>query len=112
MMDNDRIRQTGLIAYILYGAAAVFPPTAIAGVIYAHYKREEVAGSYIESHMTWLIRTFWLTVVFGLIGYVLALVLIGFVILFAVGVWYIFRVVKGFVAFHDGKPVRNPQSLL
>lgn len=110
-MARDDVQQIGLIAYLLYGVAAVFPPAAVAGVIYAHVKRDEVAGSFAESHMTWLIRTFWMTVLFGVIGYVLALVLVGFLILFVVGVWYIFRVVKGFVAFYENQPIANPQGL-
>ncbi len=110
-MSKDDIQQIGLITYILYGVAAVVPPAAIAGVIYAHVKREEVAGSFAESHMVWLIRTFWLTLVFGVIGCVLALVLVGFLILFAVGVWYIFRVVKGFVMFYEAKAIADPEAL-
>ncbi len=110
-MSKDDIQQIGLISYILYGVAAVLPPVAIAGVIYAHTKREEVAGSFAESHMTWLIRTFWLTIVFSLVGFVLALFLIGFLILFVVGVWYVFRVVKGFVVFYEGKPIADPEAL-
>ena len=73
-------------------------------------KRDEVAGTFVESHMTWLIRTFWMTVVLGAVGYILALLLIGYLILFAVGVWYIFRVVKGFVAFYDNRPMARPES--
>ena len=111
-MNKDDIQQIGLITYILYGIAAVVPPAAIAGVIYAHVKREEVAGSFAESHMTWLIRTFWLTLVFSLVGLVLAIFLVGFLILFAVGVWYIFRVVKGFVVFYEGNPMPDPEGLL
>jgi len=110
-MDKETARQVGLTAYILYAASALIAPVAIAGVGYAHFKREDVAGSFVESHLTWLIRTFWLTVVFGLIGCVLALVAIGFVILFVVGVWYIFRIVKGFVVFTDGQPMADPQAL-
>ena len=110
-MDRDAARQVGLTAYILYAASAIIAPAAIAGVIYAHIKRDDVDGSFVASHITWLIRTFWLTLLFGLIGLVLALFVIGFVILFAVGVWYIFRVVKGFVIFADGKPIADPQSL-
>ena len=111
-MDKETARQVGLMAYILYGVGAIFPPAAIAGVIFAYYKRDDVAGSFVASHLTWLIRTFWLTVVFGIAGYILALVLIGFLVLFVVGVWYIFRVVKGFVTLTDGKPIRSPEAML
>lgn len=110
-MDKENTRQVGLTAYILFGAAAILPPVAIAGAFYAHYQRDDADGSYVESHLTWLIRTFWLTVLFGVIGFVLALLAIGFLILFAVGVWYIFRIVKGFVVFLDGQPIADPRSL-
>jgi uncharacterized membrane protein len=110
-MSKDDIRQVGLITYVLYGIAAVFPPAAIAGVIYAYIKRDDVAGSFAESHMTWLIRTFWLTLAFGVVGMVLALVLVGFLVLFAVGVWYIFRVVKGFVLFYEATAIRDAQAM-
>ena len=110
-MSKEDIQQVGLITYILYGIGAVLPPAAIAGVIYAYFKRDEVGGSFAESHMTWLIRTFWLTLVFGLVGVVLAIVLVGFLILFAVGVWYIFRVVKGFVIFYEDKAIPDPEAM-
>ena len=111
-MDRETARQVGLTAYILYGVSVVMPPVALAAVFFAHYKRPHVEGTFIESHLTWLIRTFWLTLVFGIIGAVLTIVLIGFLILFVAGVWYVFRVVKGFVVFNDGKPLADPEGWL
>ena len=111
-MDRETARQVGLTAYILYGASALIWPVAIAAVVFAHYKRPHVAGTFVESHLTWLIRTFWLTVVLGAIGFVLAIVAIGFLIMFVVGVWYIFRIVKGFVVFNDGEPLADPEGWL
>lgn len=110
-MKRDQMDQVGLMAYILFGVAAVFAPSAVAGLIYAYVKRPEVAGTFVESHMTWLIRTFWWTVILSVIGGILAILLIGFVILFAVGVWYIFRVVKGFMIFYEQRPIADPESL-
>lgn len=110
-MTKETARQVGLMAYILYGVGAIFPPAAIAGVIFAYYKRNDVAGTFASSHMTWLIRTFWLTVILGIVGYVLALILIGFLILFAVAVWYIYRVVKGFVVLADNKAIQSPDAM-
>lgn len=111
-VDRETARQVGLTAYILYGVSIFIPPVGIGAVIFAHYKRPHVAGTYIESHMTFLIRTFWLTVLFSIIGFVLAIVAIGFLILFVVGVWYIFRIVKGFVVFNDGQPLADPEGWL
>ena len=111
-MDRETARQIGLTAYSLYGASVLIWPVAIAGVVFAHYKKPHVAGTYVESHLEWLIRTFWLTLVFGVIGVVLALLVIGFLILFVVGVWFVFRIVKGFVVFNDGQPLADPEAWL
>lgn len=38
-----------------------------------------------------------------LIGAITTWLYIGFVILFAVGIWYVYRLVRGFVRMHDGQ---------
>jgi uncharacterized membrane protein len=67
----------------------------------------------LESHFSWQIRTFWFAVLWGLIvfgvSFVLMLVLIGFVTLPAglglLGVWVIYRVIRGWLALRDRRPV-------
>jgi uncharacterized membrane protein len=77
----------------------------IIGVIIAYVKRDDVRGTWLESHFRWQIATFWWGLLFGVIGLVLALALVGFVVLFAVWVWAIYRVVKGWLRLNDGRPV-------
>ena len=45
--------------------------TAVVGVIIAYVKRDDLAGTIYESHMTSAIRSFWVVVILGLIGFVL-----------------------------------------
>ena len=85
--------------------------TAIAAIIVNYIKRDEVAGTWVASHFEWQIKTFWYTLAGVFIGWLLAFILIGFPILLAVGVWAIYRIVKGWLALHDGKPV-DPSGLL
>ena len=116
-----------LVAYALYAIAAIggvissglvhFAPlvaiAGIVGVILAYVKRDDARGSWVESHCTWLIRTFWWSLLWSLIvvavGAVLMLVLIGFVLLplglAAVSIWVIYRVVRGYLAFKDSQPL-------
>ena len=68
-------------------------------------KREEVAGTWLESHFDWQIRTFWYGLLWALIGMATLVILIGFAILFANCVWIIYRVVKGWLYFNDNKPM-------
>jgi len=79
-------------------------PTVI-GVIMAYIKREEYNGTVYREHMDMLIRTFWYSLLFSILGAITTWLYIGFVILFIVGVWYIYRLVRGFVRLHDGKGV-------
>ena len=69
-------------------------------------KRGEARGTWLESHFTWQIRTFWFAAVWAtavfVLGALLAIVLIGFAIwavgLFALGIWAIYRIARGWLA--------------
>lgn len=77
-------------------------PTLI-GVIMAYVKRGDFSGTIYQEHMNLLIRTFWYSLIFSFLGAMTTWLYIGFVVLFAVGVWYVYRLVRGFVRMHDGK---------
>ncbi|MCP2041405.1 putative membrane protein [Neisseria sp. HSC-16F19] len=95
--------------YITYALFALAPLiggiTALIGVILAYIKRDEMRGTVYEDHMYFLIKTFWVSLIGGIIGAVLAFVLIGFLILALLAIWYIVRVVVGVVKLIDNKPV-------
>jgi uncharacterized membrane protein len=116
-----------LIVYALFGAAAVveifahgFPPIAplggvvgIIGIILAYVKRGEAAGTWLASHYRWLIRTFWFSLMWGVIGmilfFTLALVLIGLligpIVWIATSIWVLYRLIRGYLLFKDSKAV-------
>jgi uncharacterized membrane protein len=86
--------------------------TGIAAVIIAYIKRDDLAGTPFESHMTSAIRTFWISLIAGLIGFVLAFVGIGFIILGLLVLWQLFRVIRGLVRALDGAPIADPTGWL
>jgi uncharacterized membrane protein len=86
--------------------------TMIVGLIIAYVKRGELAGTPFESHMTSAIRTFWISLIGGIIGLVLSIVGIGIVILIALAVWQIFRVIRGIIRAIDGRPIEDPTGWL
>jgi uncharacterized membrane protein len=112
MEEKDVIRETGVIAYVLYGVSIIASPAVLAGVIYVYMKRDAMRGTWAEGHMTWLIRTFWLAIAASLVSVVLSVVVIGFFLLGLVWLWFVYRVVKGFVAFNDGQPIADPDAYL
>jgi uncharacterized membrane protein len=84
--------------------------TMVVGVIIAYVKRRDLVGTPFESHMTSAIRTFWISVIGSIIGYMLTLVLIGFVMIFFVVVWLLFRSIRGLIRALDGRPIDNPRG--
>jgi uncharacterized membrane protein len=101
-----------------FGAASVvgsflFGWPSIIAVIVNYVKRGDVRGTWLESHFTWQIRTFWFAllwaVVIGLVGLPFTIVIIGFGIwalgLFVLGVWAVYRIARGWLRLKDHQPM-------
>ncbi len=99
------LRNLTQVVYALYALSYFTGITAIVGIVINYVKKEEVAGTWLESHYRWQIRTFWFGLLWAIIGGITAFVVIGFVILFANFIWIIYRIVKGWVYLNDGKPL-------
>lgn len=92
----------------------VFGLPSIIAVIMNYVRRSEVRGTWLESHFTWQIRTFWWALFWGIViaavSLVLAIVLIGFVTywlgLVALGLWIIYRVARGWIALRDRRALQ------
>jgi len=89
--------------------AFVFGLPSIAAVIINYLKRGEARGTFLESHFRWQIRTFWFCLLCNLIGWFLFITLIGIplalAIFIAAGVWVIYRIVRGWLALRDRRPM-------
>ena len=102
-----------IIVWALYLASIfTFAITGIIALIIAYVKRGDLVGTPFESHMTSAIRTFWIGLIFGIIGVVTAFILIGVVILVAISLWQLFRAIRGLVRALDGRPIDNPTGWL
>ncbi len=99
----DSLKRITMIVYALYAFAYFAGITAIIGIMINYIKREEVAGTWLESHFRWQVRTFWFGLLWAVIGVVMALFLIGYVILFANCIWILYRVIKGWLYLNDNK---------
>lgn len=91
----------------------IFGWPSIIAVIINYVQRGQARGTWLESHFEWQIQTFWiavgLSILIGVLGLLLAIVIIGFGIwmigFFALGVWAIYRIAKGWMALRDRRPV-------
>jgi uncharacterized membrane protein len=101
-----------------FGAATVvgaflFGWPSIIAVILNYVQRKDARDTWLESHYRWQIRTFWLALVWGAIIAVFsaltAIILIGFaawiVGLFALGIWAIIRIGRGWLVLADRRPI-------
>jgi uncharacterized membrane protein len=85
----------------------------IAGLIVAYVKRGDARGTWVASHFTWLIRTFWYSFLWGVVGgivlLVLGIILIGIpiaLLIWAVAsIWVIYRVIRGYLVFKESRPM-------
>lgn len=99
------------LVYILYFISFAVGITSIAGLIVAYLKRGS-ASTVTASHYTWQIRTFWIGVLYSILGVVTMFILIGWLILLATAIWFLVRSIKGFIAAGEGRAIENVDSWL
>ncbi len=101
-----------------FGAASVlgsflFGWPSIIAVIINYVKRSDVRGTWLESHFTWQIRTFWFAllwaVIVAVVSFPLAFILVGIGTwvagMFVLGVWAIYRIARGWLRLKDHQPM-------
>jgi uncharacterized membrane protein len=85
---------------------------SIVAVIFNYVKRGDARGTWLASHYRWQIRTFWFTLLWALIAWVLVLTIIGAVvgvpILIALTLWLIYRIGRGWLRLRDRRPMYAP----
>ena len=108
MEDQERsLRNIATAVYALQAVGLLVPVVLpwIVGVVIDYIKRDDARGTWIESHFTWQIRTFWWSLLWAVIGGILLLVLIGWLVLAAAAVWVIYRIVKGWLRLSERREV-------
>ncbi len=93
---------TGLLSPALVVTAFLTGWPSIIAVIINYVKRSEVRETWLDSHFSWQLRTFWFALLWLVIGGVLFLTVVG--IPFAIGLWLItglwvlYRIIRGWLA--------------
>jgi uncharacterized membrane protein len=101
-----KLKNVALAGYALQALAFFLGGIpAVVAVVLAYVKRDDARGTWLESHLRWQIRTFWIALLGGIVGVVTFIILIGWLILCVTAVWVIYRIVKGWLALNDGKPL-------
>ena len=95
------------IVYILQLASLLAGITFIAAVIINYVKRQDVEGTWLESHFRWQIRTFWYSLLWTCVGLATVVFIIGFFVLMTSLVWMLYRAIKGLLNLEESKPMVN-----
>jgi uncharacterized membrane protein len=100
---------TANTVYILYLVGLIVPLTPLVGLIIAYVHRHDAPDS-VQSHYRFQIRTFWIGVLYSVIGIITCFILVGFFWLCFVLVWWVVRCVKGMQAVAAGAPYERPET--
>ena len=116
---SERLLRIAKLIYALHGLAILigvlgtatvlgsflFGLPSIAAVILNYIERDGVRGTWLESHFRWQIRTFWFALLWAAIGFMTLVLIVGFAILGATGLWVAYRVLRGSLALADRRPL-------
>jgi len=94
----------------------IFGLPSIAAVIMNYARRHDVQNSWLASHFTWQIRTFWIALIASALVLIfsapLMLVLVGFITaaigFLVIGAWVLYRVARGWLALHGARTIPSP----
>ena len=82
---------------------------SIVAVILNYARRRAVRGSFLESHFSWQIRTFWWALAWVVLAFLLIFTIIGipvaFLIIIAIGLGVLYRIARGWLALNEGRPI-------
>lgn len=91
----------------------IFGLPSIIAVIMNYLRRRDAAGTWLESHFRWQIRTFWLalglSIAVLLLSAPLMLLIVGFATawigMLMIGIWVLYRVLRGWLTLREGRAI-------
>jgi len=101
-------RQMALIVYILF-LAPLGGVTHIIGLVLAYVARDN-ASPMLRTHYTYLIRTFWMGLLYFVVALALCILLIGIALLPLVFLWFIVRCAVGLIRLFANEPIAQPET--
>jgi uncharacterized membrane protein len=120
MDEKERSLKTiGHVSYALHAITAVgvlLPGLQVGlGLLIVAFildlvKKDDAAGTWQESHFRWRIRSVVIAAVLYVITLPLLAILIGFFIWGLISIWFLYRVVRGWVNLNDNKPAPSKVS--
>lgn len=104
---------SGVLTSATIVGSFLFGLPSIAAVIMNYVRQSEVRGTWLESHFRWQLRTFWFALLWIVFTVVFSapfvLVVVGVFMIWVgltiVGIWVLYRVVRGWLRLRDREPM-------
>ena len=112
--DADGLR---MLTHILYGlhtlswfSAGIF---SVVAIIINYVKRADLPDDMYRSHFRWQARSFWFTLLWLLLSSPLWALFVfpGWLAWSVIGLWYLYRFIRGWWTFSEGRPMPTPTPL-
>ena len=111
-VDRERQGLTTLthVMYALHTAswfsAGIF---SVIAMIINYAKRPDLPDDFFRSHFRWQARSFWFTLLWLVLAAPLwILVIPGWFAYVVIGLWYLYRFIRGWLAFASNRPMPLP----
>lgn len=103
----------GLMTGATVISAFLFGWPSIIAVVLNYIKAPDARGTFLESHFSWQIRTFWYGMVWTLLVMVIGVVLTPFVVgpfiwlggFIALSIWVAYRIIFGWMRLREYRPI-------
>jgi uncharacterized membrane protein len=95
--------------YLFHGASVVFSLGMLSFIplIINYLKRPDAAGTFVYTHHSWQIRSFWWYVLWMCVGGILFVTLVGIPVAMLVWglawLWKVYRLIRGFLDLNGNK---------
>lgn len=104
-----------VITHVMYGlhtatwfSLGIF---SVIAIIINYVKRPDLPDDFFRSHFRWQARSFWFTVLWLFAAAPLWLLYFpGAFAYFLIGLWYLYRFVRGWWTFAEGRPMPVPPT--
>lgn len=104
---SDDYKNLAMTIYLLQALAFLLGGiTFFIAVVLGYLNQHHVKGTWLESHYTWQIKTFWVALASVIIGTFTLPMLIGYVILIGATIWVIHRIAYGWIALSRSNEVK------
>jgi len=88
-----------LISFLFGGIPFVF------AVFLNYVNRHHVKDTWLDSHYKWQLETFWVGLIFAVVGLMTTPFIIGFAVLFFGVVWVLYRIIYGGLVLYKSKEI-------